>query len=235
MWTPDGTRVVFSSNRSGRDQTYWIPADGSGPAERFAMSEPPDTVPVSWSPDGKILLAISRPFGAAQSDIWTLDTDGAARPFIESPYQELYPTFSPDGRWVVYRSDISGVREVYVTPFPGPGPRIPISAGHGQEPAWSRDGKELFFVTDRGDGTFAFKVVDVETSRGFTDVRPRTLFEMDDKYGRQMPQRSYDVSPDGQRFLMAQWVEREHRERPTVIHLVQNWFQELERLVPTND
>ncbi len=90
-------------------------------------------------------------------------------------------------------------------------------------------------MTDRGDGTFTFKVVDVETSLGFTDARPRTLFEMDDKYGEMMPQRSYDVSPDGQRFLMAQWVERQNRERPTVIHLVQNWFQELERLVPTND
>ena len=69
-WTPDGTLVVFSSTRSGREQTYWIPADGSGPAERFATSEPPDTSPASWSPDGEILLALSRPSGATHRDIW---------------------------------------------------------------------------------------------------------------------------------------------------------------------
>ena len=137
---------------------------------------------------------------------------------------------------MAYHSDLSGESEIYVTPFPGPGPRIPISRGHGttQETAWSRDGRELFYVTDAGDGTFALEVVDVEASRGFTDVRPSTLFEMDNKHAQSMPLTSYDVSPDGQRFLMVRWVER-HDEPVTAIHLVQNWFQELERLVPKND
>ena len=236
-WTPDGTRVAFASNRSGRNQTYWIPADGSGPAERFTTSEPAGTGPASWSPDGEVLLATSQPSGTTGRDIWTLRRDGEARPFIESPYQDRFPAFSPDGRWVAYRSDMSGEREVYVTPFPGPGPRISISSGHGgawsAEPAWSRDGRELFYVADAGPGTVALKVVAVEASREFTNVRPKTLFEMDN-YSETTPLRNYDVTPDGQRFLMVQFVEQ-NREPVTAIHLVQNWFQELERLVPTND
>ena len=235
-WTPDGARVVFSSNRSGRNQTYWMPADGSGSEERFATSEPPNTLPSSWSPDGEVLLALSSP-SAGERDIWTLGSDGEALPFIESPYEETYPAFSPDGRWVAYRSEISGKRELYVTPFPGPGPRIPISSGHGgawsASPAWSRDGSELFYVTDAGSGIVALKVVDVEASQDFTAVHTRTLFEIDN-YSQTIPLRNYDVTADGQRFLMIQHVARQ-RETVTAIHFVQNWFQELERLVPKND
>ena len=235
-WTPDGARVAFESNRSGQDQTYWIPADGSGAAERFATSEPPGTGPASWSPDGEILLATSRPSGGSR-DIWTLRRDGEARPFIESPYQDRFPALSPDGRWVAYHSDMSGEDEVYVTPFPGPGPRIPISSGHGgtwsMEPAWSRDGRELFYVTDAGAEKVALMVVAVEASRGFSDVRPRTVFEMDN-YNDTATLRDYDVTPDGRRFLMVQYVDR-HRQAVTSIHLVQNWFAELERLVPTDN
>ena len=150
---------------------FWL--IGSGPVERFTTSEPPDSGPASWSPDGEVLLAIVRPSSATHWDIWTLHRDGEARPFIASPYQDKFPAFSPDGRWVAYHSDMSGEDEVYVTPFPGPGPRIPISSGHGgtwsMEPAWSRDGSELFYVTDAGPKTYALKVVAVEETRGPTD------------------------------------------------------------------
>lgn len=191
--------------------------------------------PASWSPDGEILLALSRASGAAHLDIWILARDGEARPFIESPYQDRFPAFSPDGRWVAYHSDMSGEDEVYVTPFPGPGPRIPISSGHGgewsMEPAWSRDARELFYVTDEGLGDFAVKVVPAGESPEFPDVVPETLFEIDN-YSDTAALRNYDVIPDGQRFLMVRLVQR-NREAMTTIRFVQNWFEELKRLVPT--
>ena len=101
------------------------------------------------------------------------------------------------------------------------------------EPAWSRDGRELFYVTDAGAEKVALMVVAVEASRGFSDVRPRTVFEMDN-YNDTATLRDYDVTPDGRRFLMVQYVDR-HRQAVTSIHLVQNWFAELERLVPTDN
>ena len=169
-------------------------------------------------------------------DIWTLRRDGEARPFIDSPFSESYPNFSPDGRWVAYRSNINGQGVIYVTPFPGPGARIPISSGPGSgsswSPAWSRDGRELFYRTQTDDGPVTLKVLSVEASREFTDVRPKTLFEIGGPGSR--PLRGYDASPDGQRFLIAQTVERRRTEK-TTIHLVQNWFEELERLVPKDD
>jgi hypothetical protein len=124
---------------------------------------------------------------------------------------------------------------VYVQPYPGPGPRLPVSTNGGTAPAWSRDGRELFFTTTQTVGGQAaptkMMVVPVAFSPTFSAGAPRMLFE--GRYGASAAIRPYDVAPDGRRFLMVQ-----QKERPVVsvseMVLVQNWFEELRARVPVN-
>ena len=134
--------------------------------------------------------------------------------------------FSPTSPNVAYESDVSGRQEVYVRPFPGPGGAMPISTNGGIEPAWSRDGLELFYR--EGD---ALKSVRITTHGAFQRGIPTTVFE--GRYERAPyggRSANYDVSLDGQRFLM---VRRKDLLQPRTIHVVLNWSTELERLVPT--
>ena len=222
-WTPDGRRITFSSRRSGhRANLFWQPADASGPAERLALSDDRQEAP-SWSPDGKTLVFIS------QEDIWVLSSDGDRTPwpFLETPFSERHPAFSPDGRWLAYSSDVTGRPEVYVQAYPGPGGRHHISTDGGQSPAWAPSGRELFYRN--ADKMMA---VDIETDPTFVAGRPHMLFE--DPYANAWPGRGYDVTPDGHRFLMVPPVEPEPANWTHVI-VVLNWFEELKRLVPTDD
>ena len=129
--------------------------------------------------------------------------------------------FSPDGRWLAYVSNESGRFEVYVQAYPGPGGKWPISIEGGNEPLWSRDGRELFYR--EGNRMMAVAVRTVPT---FTTEKPRLLFE--GSYVLRPNVANYDVSLDGQRFLMI----KEEGQAP--INVILNWFEELERLVPTN-
>ena len=229
IWTPDGARITFASDKSGNHSLYWIPADGSGSAERLTTIGP--SFPASWSPDGQVLAFLHVPSGA-NYDIWMLPLDGEPRPFIETPFQERWPTFSPDGRWLAYASDQSGRYEVYVTPFPGPGPKVQISTDGGQSPAWAPNGRELFYrVLPDGEGTRSMMVVDIRAVPTFAAGRPKKLFEDENVWGAVT--RNYDVTPDGKKFLMIR-EENQPLEAVTHIHLVLNWFEELKHLVPTN-
>ena len=133
--------------------------------------------------------------------------------------------FSPDGRWLAYASDESGRTEIYVQPYPGPGAKWQISTDGGTEPQWNRNGRELFYRS--GNRMMA---VDVGTTPNLTVSKPKQIFE-----GEYEPTlvsaANYDVSPDGQRFLMLK-AARVQDEAPTQINVVLNWFQELKRLVP---
>ena len=137
------------------------------------------------------------------------------------------PQISPDGRWLVYASEESGRREIYVQPFPGPGGKWQISTEGGTEPVWNRNGRELFYRS--GDKMMA---VDISTQPSFAAGKPRKLFE-----GHYLPnpislaRPNYDVSADGQRFLMVKPIEQE-QAAPTQINVVLNWTEELKRLVP---
>ncbi|HVS88108.1 MAG TPA: protein kinase [Candidatus Acidoferrum sp.] len=223
-WTPDGKRIAFQSIREGAPNIFWQLADGSGGLERLTTSEQTH-VPVSWSPDGQLLafIEVNRTTGW---DIWVLRLgDRKAQPFLRTLFNESAPRFSPDGRWLAYISNESGRYEIYVQPYPGPGGKWQISTEGGTEPAWNPNGRELFYRS--GDKMMA---VDIATQPGFTAGKPRVLFE-----GRYEPtpatSPNYDVSPDGQRFLMLKSAEA-GEAAPTQIYVVLNWFEELKRRVP---
>ena len=151
-----------------------------------------------------------------------LPLNGEATSFLATSFNERSAMFSPDGRWLAYASNESGRSEVYVQAYPGPGGKWPISIEGGTEPMWSRDRRELFYR--QGNKMMAVAVKTVPT---FTADKPRLLFE--GPYATSTLAPYYDVSLDGQRFLMIKAAEG-----PTQINVVLNWFEELKRLVPTN-
>jgi hypothetical protein len=228
-WTPDGERVVFNWLESGLPNLYWQPADGSSAMERLTTSNHYQTSG-SWSPDGTT-LAFVEIHSATKGDILLLDLQSRRiTPFLNSrDNNKCYPEFSPDGRWMAYVSDESGRYEVYVRPFPGPGGKWLISHEGGFEPLWARNGKQLFYRS--GDSDEQVWVVDVRTEGGFSASKPRLLFKSPG-LGSSFPIRSWDLSLDGQQFLMVKIEER----KPTPVTemvLVMNWFEELKRLAPT--
>ncbi|MGH7536403.1 MAG: hypothetical protein ACREMG_12610, partial [Gemmatimonadales bacterium] len=220
VWTPNGQRVAFQSNRAGPLNLFWKRADGSGPEERLTTGEHADN-PNSWSPDGR-LLAYHRVHPETGRDIWVVPVDGDREPrlFLSGPANEGTPAFSPDGRWLAYTSDESGRIEVYVQPFPGPGGRWQVSNGGGSEPVWSRNGREMFFW--QGDRMMA---VPVSGSSEFAAGRPALLFE--GHYERPFARPNYDVYPDGLRFVMIKGSEQESRAHR--LNAVLNWPLELAR------
>ncbi|MFY9530333.1 MAG: protein kinase [Candidatus Acidiferrales bacterium] len=225
-WTPDGKRVTFLAAPGGPVNIYWMAADGSGAAESLTTGEN-YKAPGSWSPDGRV-LAFTEQDPTAGWKIWvqSLEGDRKARPFLQTTSFEGGPMFSPDGHWLAYESDESGRVEVYVTPFPGPGGKWQISTEGGTEAVWARNGRELFYRN--GDKMMAAAV---ETKPAFAAGKPKLLFEGHYETSLYAFQPSYDVSPDGKRFLMVKASERE--SVATRINVVLNWFEELKRRVPT--
>jgi Tol biopolymer transport system component len=222
IWTPDGSRIVYRATRAGTRNLFWKPVDGGGPEERLTTGEYVHT-PHSWSPDGK-LLAYEEEHPETGDDIWLLPIEGdrSPRPFLKTRFHEWFPRFSPDGRWLAYVSNESGRDEVYVQPFPGPGRRWQISTEGGTAPVWARSGRELFYRNGR-----QLMSVEVATQPGFSATHPRSLFEGQYRIFRT----DYDVSPDGQRFLMLEPLEPP--QPATQINVVLNWFEELKQKVPT--
>jgi Tol biopolymer transport system component len=231
-WTPDGKRIAFTSNKEGAANLFWQLADGSGGVERLTTSEYTQ-VPMSWSPDGQ-LLAFFEVNPATQRDIWVLrlgdPSPGSgqvrkAQPFLRTQFDEAVPRFSPDGRWLAYVSDESGRYELYAQPYPGPGGKWQISTEGGTEPVWNPNGRELFYRS--GNKMMA---VQITTQPTFSAGKPKVLFA-----GQYQPtpviNANYDVSPDGQRFLMLKPSESAEAA-PTQINVVLNWFEELKRRVP---
>jgi dipeptidyl aminopeptidase/acylaminoacyl peptidase len=160
-------------------------------------------------------------------DILLLDVKSRrVTPFLNSKAAEGWPEISPDGRWLAYASDESGRWEVWVQPFPGPGGRWQISKGGGNQPIWSKDGRQIYYR--QADQVW---VTDVRTGEDFSAGRPRLLFEQQG-FSSATPVRNWGLWPDGQGFLMVKLDERKP-EPVTEITLVQNWFEELKRLVPT--
>ena len=240
-WTPDGKRIAFESNKEGPQNVFWQLADGSGGLERLTTSEYAN-IPMSWSPDGQ-LLAFVEVHPTTGYDIWVLrlgDRSASsgqvlsagsaqvrkAQPFLRTPLNESAPRFSPDGRWLAYISDESGRFEIYVQPYPGPGGKWQVSTEGGTEPVWNPNGRELFYRS--GDKMMA---VEIATQPSFAAGNPRMLFE-----GQYVPTPgtvpNYDVSPDGQCFLMLMPTEQA-QAAPTQINVVLNWFEELKQKVPT--
>jgi Tol biopolymer transport system component len=214
-WAPDGSRVAFASRRKGHLDLYVKTASGADD-EQLLRADDLDKYPQSWSPDGRFLLYVTVGSTAGQ-DLWVLPLVGEQR---KEPFR-LFKTqasvgagqFSPDGRWVAYRSNDTGHFEIYVAPFPGPGGRWQISTDGGNAPRWSRDGKELFYI---GPGNMlmaaAVKLEETRVEKG-----PVTkLFQVRGV----TPRYFYDVSPDGERFLVN---TADESAGSTALTLVLNW------------
>jgi eukaryotic-like serine/threonine-protein kinase len=225
VWSPDGKRVAFKWWASGEPNIYWQPADGSSARERLTTSEF-HQVPSSFSPDGSILAFVeARPDNGWKINLLDLNSRRVT-PLLNSQAQNGFPEFSPDGHWLAYVSDESDRNEVYVRPFPAFDSKTQVSSAGGAEPAWSRDGKQLFFRSD-----CELWVTDVRTTTTFSASKPRLLFKQPDCITSE-PTRNWDVSPDGQHFLMTKLFSRKPQPVTELI-LVQDWLEELKRLVPT--
>jgi Tol biopolymer transport system component/predicted Ser/Thr protein kinase len=217
IWSPNGTRVVFQSNRKGTFDLYQKPADGSGREE--LLLESVDTKwPDSWSPDGRFILYRS---GQNKGDLMVLPlapdqktTDGKPYAFLSTPFNEANGVFSPDGKWVAYESDESGRDEIYVRPFPGPGGQWQVSTAGGSMPRWRADGKELYYLSP--DQKLMAAGVTVQGA-SLAPGTPEALFQTHVTVNTN--RQPYDVGRDG-RFLIATEVESASTEP---IHLLLNW------------
>ena len=150
VWSPDGGRVVFSSNRTGVHDLYVKPATGGG-TEALLLSSAEPKLATDWSADGHFLL-FNRRDPKRGLDIWALPMDGKGKPFplVQTAFDEQSAQFSPDAHWIAYQSNESGRTEIYVLPFPGPGNSRQVSSAGGTQVRWGRDGKELFYLTLNG-------------------------------------------------------------------------------------
>jgi eukaryotic-like serine/threonine-protein kinase len=222
VWSPDGGRVAFTSNRTQDFAVYAKWATGAGTDELW-LTGGKDTAPVSWSPDGQFLLYVSTA-PQTQQDLRVLSVpDRKHRAFADTPFAELQGEFSPDGKWVAYVSNEPGRREVYAAPFPGPGDKIRISFAGGQFPRWRGNGpnQEIFYRRGR---TLIAVAVSLERDRlrvtGETQLPINAQTRIGFGFGA-----PYDVSRDGQRFLLNQLVET--GEQP--VTLVTNWMAGLRK------
>lgn len=226
VWMPDGNSIIFQGIRGGFGNLFRKAADGSGEEERLTTAES-FQAPGAVSRDGKSLV-FHAASPATGPDIFILPLDGDRKviPFLKTPATEIHPQFSPDGGFLAYSSDESGRFEVYVRPLSGPPRNIwQISTDGGREPVWSRNGRELFYRN-----ADKMMVVNITAGSSFTSTAPRLLFERHFAEGT-AGTIGYDVSIDGQRFVMIQPTEPE--QAATQIHVVLNWFEELKQRVPT--
>jgi serine/threonine-protein kinase len=223
IWSADGRRITYASNRPGAGyDIFWKPADGTG-SEEPLIQKPLSQRPSSWSRDGGLLaFAEESPSG---STIWIFSMkERRTELFSRSRASEGYPSFSPDGRWLAYASNETGAPEIYVRPASGAAGKWRISTGGGLYPLWAASGRELFFRY--GDRLLA---ADVTSEPVFASGQPHLLFE--GAYLTEAGLFDYDVASDAQRFLMVK--PEPEGSGTTEVSVVQNWFQELKRLVPT--
>jgi serine/threonine protein kinase/Tol biopolymer transport system component len=228
VWSPNSDSIAIRSVVADSSEILRIPINGTRERERLA-ARPFNAVPTSWSPSN--VLAFTETHDSI-SQIWTLPLDDrAAKPLLQMAFPLNHPVFSPDGRWIAYSSTESGAQEVYVQAFPGPGEKIRISLDGGNSPAWAGNGRELFYQQRVDPGT-RMMAVDIDTRKGFEAGKPHQLFE--GPYALNNPMRGYDVTPDGQHFvLMRPSSELARVEQPfTQMHVVLNWTEELKRRAP---
>ena len=242
VWTPDGERITYSASSNGPNNVHWIRADGSDKPELLITSAR-NIETAGWTPNGRDLLYYEIPdvaaAGAGGTTLWAQDvaSKGARRQLAESLGNAAGADVSPDGRWVAYHSAESGVMQVYVDAYPGPGPRIQISTDGGGSPIWRADGRELFYARSntpppRAGAGLGAAAADVEIMAVEVTPKPPTLSFgkpqrlFTGRYSMNGPARGYDVSRDGRRFLLLRPRERAP-EVISAMHVVQNWIAEL--------
>ena len=236
VWTPDGRRIVFASTRSGAPNLFVRPADGTGMDVRLTTSKNRQAT-TSVTPDGAFVVGyeVRPPQKNALIARFALDGGasgrGARTPvaegFADTPFEGIGGEISPDGHFLAYESFESGRPEIFVRPYPQTANgRWEVSTEGGSRPAWTSGGRELIYL----DGANRLTAVAVEsTGPTFHVGTPAALLTT--TYATPAPWRSYDVSPDGQRFLMIKEGAGTDTAPPSFV-VVQNWFGELKRLVP---
>ncbi len=229
VWTPDGRRVIFTSEAGGGPGSlFWQTIDGSGKEERLTPISNVQRASAVLK-NGTILFSESRLASVVDIMTLTFDKDWLSKPLLESAAAERLGEVSPNGRWLAYESNDAGLTEVFVRPFPDVAKqKIKISAeGGGSQPVWARDGKELFYLAPNG----ALMSVTVQPDNNLFPGTANKL--MDEPYLRLTTlaiSRTYDVSVDGKRFLR---IKPSSGPEATVsVVVAQNWLEELKRLVP---
>jgi Tol biopolymer transport system component len=244
IWMPDGRRIIFASSPGGIANLFWRAADNTGIVERLTTS-PNSQGPTAIVPDGTRVI-VREIVPTTGSDLRVLRLEGPSgrpgepaasrlsaaprqtEPLLQTTFNEANGEISPDGRWLAYESDDSGPFQIAVRPFPKVDDgHWMISSGGGARPAWARSGRELIYL----DGTNAVTAVSIHTAPNFGTGAPTKLF--DGHYYSGPFGRSYDVSPDGQRFLMIKDSASDQKSNPPSIVVVVNWAEELKAKVPT--
>jgi len=242
-WTPNGQAVIFSSGPSppgmivGPRNLFRRAADGTGTVEQLTKDTAVQQLPYAVTPDGSGLIFAQQRAATPETpgdlgDLMLLPLvgGGPALPLVQTRFVEANGELSPDGGWLAYQSDESGQFEIYVRPFPNVTTgKWQVSTSGGTRPLWARNGRELFYVS-----IGALMTVPLTTGSAFAAGTPSKLLGGLYFYGA--PGRTFDVSPDGRRFLMIKESGSAADAPPPSARLilVQHWFEELKRRVPTN-
>ena len=222
VWSPDGARIAFSSNRRTGQQNLYLKPTGSGETEELILESAQPKFATDWSPNGHFLLY----FSAEQKtgfDIWALAVDGDRKPFpvVQTNFDERLAQFSPDGNWIAYETNESGRVEIYVQPFASlenkVGAKLPISTNGGAQVSWRHDGKELFYIALDGR-LMSVPIRFASNGHALEPGVPVPLFDAHLNALHAFPRHEYAVSHDGQRFLI-------NVEEPstTPVTVILNW------------
>ena len=218
-WSADGTTIYFSSTRRGGFRVFQKSAGGTGDERELALP-PGDAAPHEASRDGRMLAVVAR----RSNDNWglamvALDANNQMSTVLDSRYPRLEPSFSPDGKWLAYSSNESGVFEVYVVDYPGLTGKWQISTGGGCDPRWAASGAELFFLQPQG----VLMSVPVTTAPSLRVNKPVRLFDV---APHSTAGRDYAATSDGKRFLVRMLAGP---QIPTPVTVVQDWTSALRR------
>jgi serine/threonine-protein kinase len=231
VWAPDSRRLLFASARAGTPNIFSQASDGTGAVERLTESSNAQA-PQSVSPDGSRLVFLEEGQNTGRDImVMTLQAERRVQPLVRTNFFEELAEISPDSRWLAYQSNESGRVEIYVHPFPDVnGGRWQVSTAGGMMPLWARNGQELFYVT------FERSIMTVRVEQQSSSWRsgtPVKLFQSTYFHGAGTEVgRTFDVAPDGKRFLMIKQTG-DNAPMPQNLVVVQNWHEELKRLVPT--
>ena len=227
-WTNDGRAVLFASRREGTTQVFRRASDGTGSFEQLTDS-PVNVLPYDVSAAGmRVVLSSNDPKTGRGLHVMELGSQRGSEVLLDAEFDESSASLSPNDRWIAYQSNESGRDEIYVRPFPEiEEGRWQVSADGGRHPVWSQDGRELFY---QSSGRMVS--LPVQTSSTFSFGPAESLFEGDYRFG--VAGRTFDVTPDGQRFLMIKPLTSADDPAAPRINVVLNWFEELKERVPVN-